>query len=293
MQMASHPSPPVATKTAPAKAAAPKKRKSDVVEEKKDLFPEDAPEIDDDDPRIQNSKPETCNAIRRKIRNWTEPGAMKVGEFQKAIGVSSKAYGSFMNRTGTWDGEGCDTYIKAAFFFKKRELQGLPLKVSQPKKAKTTSAGAEKMADLPDVSGVELPGEANGSVPIYDTCDEVRKKIRAMLSRDGMTQAAFIREISKTFPDDRRVSAANLRYFMGQKGTTGGNTNATFYAGYVFFEKQRIKSGKPKTKFREEMEKAHGTMGMDTEHGANTGLFCFGNERPYVDKYGRVQVTPA
>lgn len=289
-----------ATATAPASAPKPaaassKKRKSDAAaQDKEELFPEDVEEIDDDDPRLDCPQ-ETCNAIRRKIRNWTESGAMKIGEFQDALGVSSKAYTSFMNRTGAWDGEGCDTYFKAGMFFKKRELQGLPLKASKPKKPKTTAsttAAAKKKQDV-DISAITLPGEDTGKVPIYDTCDEVRKKARAHLAKEGTTQAGFVRELSKTFPDERKVSPANLRYFMGQKGPLGGNVNVTFYAAYVFFEKMRVAQGKPKTKFREEMEKVHKDTGVDTEHGSGAGVFCIGDERPYIDKYARLQFVPA
>lgn len=243
---------------------------------------------------------DSCNQVRRKIRNWTESGAMKVGEFQKAIGVSSKGYGSFMNRTGAWDGQGCDTYSKAHTFFKRRELQGLPLKAPKPKKAKTADApagkkaAAAKAADLFDVAGVTLPREAQQAVPVYDTCDEVRKKTRAFLAKDGVTQAAFVREISKTFTDGTTsVSPANLRYFMGRKGPLDGNTNVSFYAGYVFFEKQRLKANKPKTKFREEMEKAHGPKGVDTEHSPNGYITLLDGESAHIDKYGKCQIVSA
>lgn len=279
---------------APKATSAPKKRKSDAIEEKEDLFPEDVAEIDDDDPRLWQSDAETCNAIRKKIRTWIESGAMKIGEFQAAIGVSSKAYSSFMNRNGTWDGDGCDTYVKASTFFKKRELQGLPLKATnKPKKAKAmpgakATSGTKGAADLLDVSGIELPNEEGGNVPVYDTCNEVRRKIRALIGKEGVTQAAFAREISKTFRDGRTASPANLRYFLGQKGPRGGNTSTTFYAAYVFFEKQRIKSGKPKSKLRLEMEDVHGWEGMDTVHGGNTMWVCAAERQPYMDKYGRI-----
>ncbi|KAK7430199.1 hypothetical protein QQZ08_003173 [Neonectria magnoliae] len=272
-------------------AATSRKRKSDVVAEtSEDLFPEDVEDIDEDDPRLDRTDSDTCNAVRRKIRTWIESGAMKVGQFQDALGVSSKAYGSFMNRTGTWDGEGCDTYHRALAFFKKRELQGLPLKAAKPKKPKTADTSKKAAADLFDVAGVELPREASNSVPISDTCDEVRKKIRALLAKDGVTQAAFVREISKTFTDGRKVSPANLRYFMGRRGVIDGNTNVTYYAAYVFFEKQRIKAGKPKTKFREEMEKVHKGKGVDTEHSSNGYMFMRADETVTLDKYGRMNI---
>jgi hypothetical protein len=281
---------PAAAPAKPAPAAS-KKRKSDAAEGTEDMFPAALDEIDNEDPRLTAGEKDTCNAVRRKIRNWIESGAMKVGEFQKAIGVSSKAYGSFMNRTGTWDGDGCDTYWEAIKFFKKRELLGLPLKAPAAKKAKPTPAAAAKANDLLDVSGVTLPGEEKGTVPVYDTCEEIRKKVRALLARDGVTQAAFLREISKMYPDEsKKVSAANLRYFMGKKGPLDGNVNATFYAAYVFFEKQRVKAGKPKSKFREEMEKVHGSKGVDLEHSPHGHVWLRAGETAYVDKYGKLQI---
>ncbi|RSL79881.1 hypothetical protein CEP51_007013 [Fusarium floridanum] len=267
-----------------------KKRKSDANEEnlKEKLFPDDVEDIDDYDPRLDVIT-DTCNAVRRKIRNWTESGAQKVGEFQRTIGVSSKAYLSFMNRTGTWDGDNCDTYHKAHRFFKKRELQGLPLKAPKPKKPKT-AASAKAAAEVLDVGGVdELPGEETGSVPVFDTCEEIRKKIRHVLARDGITQAAFIREINKSLPEGQSVSAANMRYFMGRKGPRDGNTNITFYAAYIFFEKKRIKAGKPKTDFREDMEAAWGPLGFDREHGANTHYIGSVDTVLAINRYGQVQ----
>lgn len=270
-------------------AANSKKRKSDADEEdiKEKLFPEHVEDIDDYDPRLDIIT-DTCNAVRRKIRNWTESGAQKVGEFQRTIGVSSKAYLSFMNRTGTWDGDNCDTYHKAHRFFRKRELQGLPLKSPKPKKPRT-AASARAAAEVLDVGGVdELPGEDTGSVPVFDTCDEVRKKIRHVLARDGITQAAFIREINKSLAPGQSVSPANMRYFMGRKGPRDGNTNITFYAAYIFFEKKRIKAGKPKTEFREDMEEAWGPLGFDREHGANTHYIVRAESVLTTNKYGQI-----
>ncbi|KAB5554834.1 hypothetical protein GE09DRAFT_1222304 [Coniochaeta sp. 2T2.1] len=277
-----------------------KKRKSDALDDatREALFPQALLDsISDDDPRLAVIT-ETCNSVRRKIRNWTESGAMKVGEFQDAIGVSSKGYSNFMNRTKAWDGEGCDTYWKAGAFFKKRELLGLPLKKVEPKAAakKTkTSTGAGEKADtspaaaLLDVSGVDLPGEASGSVPVFDTCDEVRRKIRAFVSKDGVTQAALVRALNTCLPPGRNVSPTTMTRFLGQRGPRMGNTSAPYYAAYVF-EKRRIKDGKPKSKHRVEMEGVHGAEGMDLEHGGNARFLCFWNERPYVDKYGSIRV---
>lgn len=282
--------PPIPAPAPAATTTSSRKRKSDVGPDnvQENLFPDNVPDINSEDERLALHDSDTCNAIRRKIRNWIDSGAQKVGEFQKTIGVSGKSYNSFMNRTGTWDGENTGTYIKAHLFFKKRELQGLPLKANKPKKAKT-AASAKALEEILDVSNVDpLPGEADGTVPVYDTCDEIRKKIRPILAKEGMTQAAFIRALNKNLPEGKSVSPANMRYFMGRKGVRDGNTNITFYAAYVFFEKKRIQAGKPKTQFRQKMEKAWGNKGFDIEHGANQQYTCFAGEEPVVDEFGKI-----
>ncbi|KAL6859958.1 hypothetical protein ACO1O0_003982 [Amphichorda felina] len=278
-------------------AALSRKRKSggdDADDIKALMFPPDAPEIDEDDGRLYYIT-DSCQQTRRKVRNWIESGAMKVGEFQKELGISSKGYGNFMNRNGTWDGQGCDMYSLAARFFKKRELQGLPLAVPKAKKAKTASgAGAAKggsssqtQEQLLDVSGVEIPGEEVMEVSIYETCDESRKKIRALLAK-GVTQTALARTLDSMYPEGsgKSVTAATLRYFLGQKGPLMGNTGSVFYAAYLFFEKRRLKDGKPKSEYRELMEELHYPMGVDTKVSMSTPVLCSAGSIPVVDRYG-------
>jgi hypothetical protein len=273
-----------------------RKRKSDAdTDIKAVMFPDDAIEIDEDDRRLYQVT-DSCQKIRRKIHNWIDSGAMKVGEFQKELGVSSKSYLNFMNRKGTWDGRGCETYVRASAFFKKRELQGLPLQVPKAKRAKTAASGAgaskasrkEAQEKLLDTSGVELGGEDDMGVPVFDTCDEIRKKIRALLAK-GVSQAAFARTLAAMYPEGsgKNVSSANVSYFLGQKGALSGNTSTTLYAAYVFFEKRRIKEGKPKSGFREDMEEIHGPRGVDRESNVHQPVFCRAGEVPYVNRYGK------
>lgn len=295
------------TKTKPSKTAAPtttnpKKRKSDTQDDiKAIMFPPDAPVISDDHPALDGSfgPDQSCQKTRQKIRKWIESGAQKVGEFQREIGVSGKAYQSFMSRTGTWDGEGCDTYWKAANFFKKRELAGLPLavpKAKKPKTAATAGSGATgkaaqaKAEDLLDTGDVTLSGEERCAVPVFMTCDEVRKKMRALMTK-GVSQAALARGLSAMYPADsgRSVSPANLRYFLGRKGPREANSNTAFYAGYCLFEKQRLKENKPKSEFRLGMEEAHGPEGMSiADSGRGYYYTVHESEELVMDKYGKL-----
>lgn len=60
---------------------------------------ENAAEISDDDLRLQYISDE-CIQIRRKIHDFINSGAMKVGDFHSAIGVTSGSYARFMKQNG-------------------------------------------------------------------------------------------------------------------------------------------------------------------------------------------------
>ena len=213
---------------------------------------------------------------------------MKVKEFQENIGVSARSYQNFMSMSGTDKGMNCDTYPAAFKFFKKRELQGL--KALPPKKSKTGPRRSvdEKVAKIFDTGGVRLEGEDTQTVAVYESCDEVRKKIRAFLKKPDVTQAAFCRAIGDSFPEKRSIQSRQLSTFLGRKGPTAGNTSSVFYGSYVFFEKLRIKENKPKSQFRVEMETIH-PKGMNVTDQIDGGwVTMHKDERMVQDKYGRI-----
>jgi len=95
--------------------------------------------------------------------------------------------------------------------------------------------------DLPFLS-IPLPGESTDSVPVYDSCDELRRKIRAFFRNpkySKVTQKKFREAIGN-------VNANTYRRFMEKKGETAGAECGMFYGSYVFFEKMRIWEGKGK-----------------------------------------------
>lgn len=154
--------------------------------------------------------------------------------------------------------------------------------------AKRAKAAKPKPDPL-DVSGIELDGEGEHAVPIYDTCDTIRRKIRAHIAKDGVTQAAFLRAVAAAaFKDGRKIQASSFSSFMRLKGPLNGNCNGTYYASYVFFEKLRIKQGKPKTDDREVMEDVH-YDGVDiTRQSGKIGYLVRAGTKLGIDKYGRV-----
>jgi hypothetical protein len=162
------------------------------------------------------------------------------------------------------------------------------------KGAKRTTA---KECDMVDVSGIELPGEEDGTVEVYDTCDSLREKISDYLEQDGITQAGFLREISKCLPGGKKLSSAQLKTFMAKDGPKAGNTTGIFYAGYCYFEKLRIANGEEKSEFREEMEDIwDGSTDMSGRPGfdiwASTSQRYIGSKTASLglDEYGTVHV---
>ncbi|KAI9740982.1 MAG: hypothetical protein M1834_002693 [Cirrosporium novae-zelandiae] len=231
---------------------------------------------------------QSCNQIRSKIRRFLESGEMKVTEFLREIHVNSNSYGRFMKLKGPYAGDGNSTYEAAYIFFKKRKLAG---KKISAKKSKLSAEDASKW----DVSDIHLEGEEDETVEIYDSCDEIRRKINAHLRRAGITRAAFLRTIGQMYPEPRKLQSTQLNTFLQFNGPTRGSEGSIYYAAYVYFEKLRIKNKEPKTSHREGMEDAWAVDG-GAKHGKEaasynrTGYICFKDSIPVMDQYGRVGI---
>jgi hypothetical protein len=228
---------------------------------------------------------------------------MKAAEFQRLIDVSAGSYQGFMKLDGISSGTLTKTYKNAFRFFRKRELQGLEMpakkpKTDDPKEKKKVEALAKTMAnaknldpsDPYDVSEILLEDE-EGEVEIYETCDSLRRIINAHLRQNGVTQASFLRHVSKQFGNEpRTISSAQLASFMKKKGPLDGNSSGVFYGAYVYLEKLRIKQKKPKSKFRLEMEDVWEDYG-GVEREQQRGMYiCPAGSSVYMDKYGKVGV---
>lgn len=113
--------------------------------------------------------------------------------------------------------------------------------------------------------------------------------------RDPMvTQAGLVRDIAKAaYPNgEKKPSSKTMNDFLGKKGVMAGNTSGVFYAAYVFFEKLRVRNEKPKTQFREEMEKAWGSEGVDIVRGSHLGVWSPPDRIPTRNEYGRRIFAP-
>ncbi|KAF2096685.1 hypothetical protein NA57DRAFT_58583 [Rhizodiscina lignyota] len=202
-----------------------------------------------------------------------------------------------MSQRGVFAGAGTDTYTKAWAFFKKREVQGKGL---PRKKTKTAAAGNKSTGPkIPgsestggkDLSNTHLDGEDTDSVPVLDTCDEIRKKISAHLKRDDVIQAAFLRDLQAQFHTARapkRIQSVMLDRFRHMKGASAGNTSSIYYSSYVFFEKLRVAEGIKKSKHRLDMENIYGNKGMNITDDSSRGFWAPIGAGVVEDKYGRV-----
>ena len=240
-------------------AKASKKRKSE------DVSPAD---VDLDDVDIDGMLVEdNCDQVRRKLQNFLDSGAMTKGRLAEACGTSTASLSRFMGQHGKFKGDGCDAYHGAWGFFKKREILGLEM----PKKKQKTSAtgssakgNAQDSSSHADISEVHLDGEESDAVPVFDTCDEVRRKMTLHFKKEGVTQAQFCRDINAQLhsADKPKGTTRQLTTFRSNKGANSGAKSPIFYAAYVF-EKIRVKEGKPKGQRRKEMEDAWGGKGMN------------------------------
>ncbi|KAK3951213.1 RNA ligase-domain-containing protein [Pseudoneurospora amorphoporcata] len=228
--------------------------------------PQRLPKADElEDIIINQPMTDNCDQVRRKINRALDAGIITKTALAGEIGVSVKSLTGFLREHGAFKGQGYSSYPAAWEYFKKLEVFGykIPNKTSAAKKRKTDSAagaeaGAANSAGV-DISDVHLEGEETDEVPVYDTCDEIRRKIDAYLKRPGVTMAQFCRDIHAQHQSAKRpanIHTSQLTRFRGMNGARAGATSSVFYGAYVFFEKLRIKEKKPMTKHRQDMEEA-------------------------------------
>ncbi|KAK4192851.1 hypothetical protein QBC35DRAFT_469711 [Podospora australis] len=263
--------------------------------------------IDLDDIDLDNYPiDKNCDQVRRLINKLLDGGAMTKTDFAKEIGVSAKSLAGFMGCHGAMKGANFAAYDAAWEWFKKREIAGVPLPSKKQKvtataappttaastsgaTTTTTAAGKKAAAGASapaaaaaaapavavDISDVVLEGEdERDEIPVFDSCDEILRKINLYLQKDGVTQAQFCREIYGQLRSPNKpklFQSVQLQRFRGMKGAYAGCKSLIYYCAYVFFEKIRIKEGKPKSKHRLEQEELWGPRGADRDHEDSRG----------------------
>ncbi|KAF2430003.1 hypothetical protein EJ08DRAFT_257666 [Tothia fuscella] len=215
----------------------------------------------------------SCEEVRRLINKLIDCGEFTIGKFVQEIAVSRTSYNRFMHQNGSWNGEKGDTFPAALQYFQQREKEGIPMPRANRRSKTNPKRSAARTVPVANTE-ILLEGEADDKVPVFDTCDEVRRKITWRMRRAEVTPSAFLKALSAQYhTTSMRISPNSLAKFRASKGPNVGNANPVFYAAYVFFEKERIKLGKSKIKAREVMEKIYGHSG-----GVNVNVAS--------DKYG-------
>ncbi|WWC85150.1 uncharacterized protein L201_000007 [Kwoniella dendrophila CBS 6074] len=240
---------------------------------------EESGESDDDGSFIIKWTP---NQIRSKIRAFTNAQEMKIGEFQDAIGVSARSYGLFMRSNGV-HGQYSDTYAGAHRFFAKKEKEVYKIPRANSKKVKLateskTGKSTKEITDDLDVSGIHLTGEETQSVPVYDTCDDVRTKLSAHLRKPGVTMASLGRIVIETYKkgggetDLKPVQSKQFTDFLSKSGPRSGCTSKVFF-------------------WRLEMEKIHGKKGLNISRDAShTYITAHMDDLINVTSYGQTEI---
>ena len=207
---------------------------------------------------------------------------MSRDEFCDLIGVDDTQYDDFVKQRGKIGGRDSIVSQNAKDFFKRRELNGTKEPAAKRRRTSkdsdktakddSSSKKAQDKGGIPDFSDIHLDGEDTDAVPVHDSCAEIRKKISNYLRRDGVEQSKLLKAFKEQYHTDKqpaRMDSSKLQRFRGAKGPDGGNTNCIYYGAYVFFEKLRIKEGKPKSKHRQEMEEVWPNGADTTKSAAN------------------------
>jgi len=213
--------------------------------------------------------------IRQKILQLTKNGGMKIGDFCKAIGVSNNALNHFVHQHEPSKDAESDVFFGATEYFAKWKIADIKPPAANNIRVRTES-GAKGRSGKRSASGgiavdryrIELPGEATDDVPVYDTCDDVRRKISAYLRKYNVTQAQFCRDLCSQLDGPGKggsIQASQLQRFRGRSGAIEGCASKVFYAGYIFFERRRLAENKPKSKKRKFMEEIW-PNGVDRSH---------------------------
>ncbi|KAF8417501.1 hypothetical protein EV426DRAFT_622907 [Tirmania nivea] len=242
-----------------------------------------------------------CDEIRRKIRTLLENSGMEITAFQRAINAPSGTLGRFMKLRGAKSGENYKAFEGATRYFHAREAAGLPMpspiEKPVPKTADTGSAEVVESQTAAELAALELEDSDitdsdTDTIPVFDSCDEIRRKISAHLRLPYVTQAQFLRDIAAQFTgQDVKIQSKQLSDFRSKSGALAGNTSRVYYGAYVYFEKLRLIEEKPKSKHRLEMEKRWAPDGVDIDRvsGRERYIVRAGRELA-MDEYGQVSV---
>jgi len=199
----------------------------------------------------------SCNVIRNRLLKLRQTPDFKITAWLKENGVNSNSYQRFMKLKGTWNGTQNTTFWAATRYFKKQEKLKQKEKQKEKRKpaaqkkrdtAKKKKEKAEKDAAMDaivrKIESVEKKDDYDDNGPVFDDCNDVRKKITNFMKRGICTQSRFLKEIGS-------VQSNSYHKFMKEGPLQlAGASNSTYYKAYHWFEKLRIAEKEAKSKKR-------------------------------------------
>ncbi|KAI1092365.1 hypothetical protein F5B19DRAFT_206391 [Rostrohypoxylon terebratum] len=245
----------------------------------------------------------TCDEVRDRINQILDKGIMRKPDFYKAIGCSGTVVQRFLSKSGPDAGKNSACYrpawkwfkLKAPDAGKRQKTKAATDAASTPTSSSDSSSrsSSPEILDILNIDDVHLPGEETEEVPVYDTCDEIRRKIAAHLRTTGDSKAKFCRDIYAQLPHPtvKPFQTRQLGDFLRKQGANAGCTSKIFYAAYVFFEKKRIAERQPKSEHRLNMERIWASKGgFDLVHDDRCAVWLGPGESFYINEYGELQI---
>lgn len=141
------------------------------------------------------------------------------------------------------------------------EKSAASLNAAAKEPSPASQSNAKSFLDL------ELLGECDHSVPVYDNCTIVRTKLSKLINQNNQKPentipGEFLKNGSPKYWSVRAfvdalgdgVSEKMYRGFVRKSGLMTGAESEVFYRAYCFLEKKRIWEGKPKSSARKKVE---------------------------------------
>lgn len=249
------------------------------------------------------------NQLKAKIRKLLSSTDIKIGEFQRILGVNANSYLKFMNGKykDQWNATLNGTYYSAAYFFfresklgkralgKIRAHKQSALGKGAPKSPAAASAAASLLSPTTGVKGGKpaLPSLADAVADdeyTWQTPGEVRKSLQDVLNSHSTSVAALAREAN--------VPYQSFNNFMKAGGVWGGKDNQAYTKAATLVERLRIALGRPKSAKRKALEDevSRGIVSRRTG-GPNLGLdpdgkyFCTSGSYMAKDSLGRYKLV--
>jgi len=208
-----------------------------------------------------------CNAYvwfrQRELAGYKVPGKLKLAAYYTSASIASKNNNNNKdNNTNTTDNITTGTTTANTSTTGNDNIRvgsSSSSSSSSPSSLSTREAALQRAITAASIDELYLDGEEADSVPIYDSCDEIRRKIEEHLSATlGLSATQFCRNLAAQLlaPENegRNISWGQLASFRKLKGPRTGAKSIVFYVAYVYFEKLRIVRGEAKSEHREIME---------------------------------------